>query len=83
MYNAECFFNLWAKFKTYNVYVAGFWKFYHLHTINKIITSISSNLKYNFGKQPEKSVRDTLNYQNYCRNTLDLIMGLSDKVANL
>ena len=34
-------------------------------------------------KQPDKSVRDSMNYQNYCRNILDLIMGLSYKAVNL
>ena len=34
-------------------------------------------------KQPDKSVSDTLNYQNCFRNTLDLIMGLRYKAANL
>ena len=34
-------------------------------------------------KQPDKYARDMLNYQNNCRNTLDLIMGLSYKTAKL
>ena len=34
-------------------------------------------------RQLGKSVRDTSNYQNFCRNTLDLIIGLSYKAANL
>ena len=66
------------------IYVTGFWKTYHLHTrdIRKIITSISTT-NITVVKQLDKSVRDTLNYQIYCRNTLDLTMGLSCKAANI
>ena len=31
----------------------------------------------------DKSVRDTLSYQKYCKNTLDFIMGLSYKASKL
>ena len=34
-------------------------------------------------KQPDISVRDTLNYQNKCRNTFGWLVGLSYKVAKL
>ena len=34
-------------------------------------------------KQTDISVRDTLNYQNNCRNTLGWLVGLSYKAAKL
>ena len=34
-------------------------------------------------KQPDISIRNTLNYQNNCRNTFGWLVGLSDEAAKL
>ena len=66
--------------------MTGFWKTYHLHTRDK-----QNNYKY-FTKLEMRlwlnsliyiSVRDTLNYQNNCRNTFGWLVGLSYEVAKL
>ena len=62
--------------------MTGIWKTYHLHTRDK-----SNNYKYftqlKMRFQPDISVRDTLNYQNNCRNTFGWLVGLSYKAAKL
>ena len=47
---------------------------------HEIITSISN---ITLVKQSDKFVQDTSNYQNYCKNKLDLNMDLSYKGAKL
>ena len=63
---------MWSNFKKPTIYTL---------EMHKIITSISYNIT--LAKQNDKFVRNTLNYQIYCRNALDLTMCLSYKATNL
>ena len=49
----------------------------------KYLQVFHPTLNITLAKHPDKSVKVTLNYQNYCRNTLYLIMGLIYKAAKL
>ena len=67
-------------------FVTRFWKTYHLYTRDKqnnykYVTKLEMRLWLN--SLIAISVRDTLNYQNNCRNTFGWLVGVSYKAAKL